>query len=246
MWCYMGDDRDVVFRYAPTGEGATGPWEFLAGRTGYVQADAASVFDRVFNSTVASAEEVGCWAHARRRLVALKDMDCRVAYPLKLIARMYRIERLADARELSVDERTLLRKERSASVLEKLKRWFVLTHRSEPPSSDLAMATGYPLNHWTALTRFVDDGRLSLDNNICEQQMRAIALGRRNYLFCGSHDAARRTAVLYSLMRTCAQHNVPPLPYLTDVLRKLADGWPQKRIHELLPDRWQPTPASTP
>ncbi len=90
------------------------------------------------------------------------------------------------------------------------------------------------------------DGRLSLDNNICEQQMRAIALGRRNYLFCGSHDAARRTAVLYSLMRTCAQHNVPPLPYLTDVLRKLADGWPQKRIHELLPDRWQPTPASTP
>ncbi len=173
-------------------------------------------------------------------------MDCRVAYPLKLIARMYRIERLADARELSVDERTLLRKERSASVLEKLKRWFVLTHRSEPPSSDLAMATGYPLNHWTALTRFVDDGRLSLDNNICEQQMRAIALSRRNYLFCGSHDAARRTAVLYSLMRTCAQHNVPPLPYLTDVLRKLADGWPQKRIHELLPDRWQPTPASTP
>ncbi len=246
MWCYMGDDRDVVFRYAPTGEGATGPWEFLAGRTGYVQADAASVFDRVFNGTVASAEEVGCWAHARRRLVALKDMDCRVAYPLKLIARMYRIERLADARELSVDERTLLRKERSAPVLEKLKRWFVLTHRSEPPSSDLAMATGYPLNHWTALTRFVDDGRLSLDNNICEQQMRAIALGRRNYLFCGSHDAARRTAVLYSLMRTCAQHNVPPLPYLTDLLRKLADGWPQKRIHELLPDRWQPTPASTP
>ena len=138
-----------------------------------MQADAAScrVFDRVFNGEVASAEEVGCWAHARRRLVALKDMDCRVAYPLKLIARMYRIESLADARELSVDERTRLRKERSAPVLEKLKRWFVssLTHRSEPPSSDLAKATGYPLNHWTALTRFVDDGRLSLDNNICEQ-----------------------------------------------------------------------------
>lgn len=246
MWCYMGDDRDVVFRYTPTGEGETGPWEFLAGRTGYVQADAASVFDRVFNGKVASAEEVGCWAHARRRLVALKDMDCRVAYPLKLIARLYRIERLADARELSLDERTLLRKERSAPVLEKLKRWLVLTRRSEPPSSDLAKAAGYPLNQWTALNRFVDDGRLSLDNNICEQQMRAIALGRRNYLFCGSHDAARRTAVLYSLMRTCAQHDVPPLPYFTDVLRKLADGWPQKRIHELLPDRWQPTPSDIP
>ena len=98
-------------------------------------------------------------------------------------------------------------------------------------------------NQWTALTRFVDDGRLSLDNNLCEQQMRAIALGRRNYLFCGSHDAARCTAILYGLMRTCAQYDVPPLPYLTDVLRKLADGWPQKRILELLPDRWQPGPV---
>ena len=74
--------------------------------------------------------------------------------------------------------------------------------------------------------------------------MRAIALGRRNYLFRGSHDAARCTATLYSLMRTCAQHDVPPLPYLTDVLRKLADGWPQKRILELLPDLWQPGPAT--
>ena len=182
-----------------------------------MQADAASVFDRLFNGQVASATEVGCWAHARRRLVALKDMDCRVAYPLKLIARMYRIERLGDARELSVDERTLLRKERTRPVLDKLKRWFVITHKSEPPSAELAKATGYAINQWTALTRFVDDGRLSLDNNLCEQQMRAIALGRRNYLFCGSHDAARGTAILYSLMRTCAQYDVPPLDYLTDV-----------------------------
>ena len=244
MWCYVGDERDVVFRYTPTGEGATGPWEFLAGRKGYVQADAASVFDRLFNGQVASATEVGCWAHARRRLVALKDMDCRVAYPLKLIARMYRIERLGDARELSVDERTLLRKERTGPVLDKLKRWFVITHKSEPPSAELAKATGYAINQWTALTRFVDDGRLSLDNNLCEQQMRAIALGRRNYLFCGSHDAARGTAILYSLMRTCAQYDVPPLEYLTDVVRKLANGWPQKRILQLLPDRWQPGSAT--
>lgn len=244
MWCYMGDERDVVFRYTPTGEGATGPWEFLAGREGYIQADAASVFDRLFNGEVASAIEIGCWFHGRRRLFALKDTDYRVAYPLKLISRLYRIESLADAQELSTDERTRLRRKRSAPVLKKLKRWLVRTHQSEPPSSDLAKAAAYPINHWEALNRFVDDGRLSLDNNICEQQMRAIALGRRNYLFCGSHDAARHAAILYSLMRTCAQNDIPPLPYLTDVLRKLATGWPQKRIAELLPDRWQPTSAS--
>ena len=239
MWCYVGDDLDVVFRYTPTGEGASGPWEFLAGRTGYVQADAASVFDRLFDGQVASAIEVGCWAHGRRRLVALQDTDCRVAYPLKLIARLYRIEHLADARHLSPDERASLRQERSQPVLEKLKRWLLSTLVNEPPSSELAKATGYLLNQWTALSQFVEDGRLNLDNNLCEQQLRDIALGRKNYLFAGSHDAARRAAALYSLMRSCAQHGVPPLPYLTDVLRKLADGWKQSRLDELLPHRWE-------
>ncbi|MBK7975291.1 MAG: transposase [Deltaproteobacteria bacterium] len=90
--------------------------------------------------------------------------------------------------------------------------------RDETPSSALAQAASYFLNHWTALTRFVEDGRLSLDNNLCERQIRDLALGRRNYLFAGSHDAARRSARLYSLMRTCVQHGVAPLPYLTDVI----------------------------
>jgi transposase len=196
------------------GEGETGPWEFLAGRTGYVQADAASAFDRVFNGQVASAVEIACWAHGRRRLVDLQDMDCRVAYPLKLIGRLYRIEHLADAKNLSIDQRTSLRKQRSLGILERLKRWLVTTHASEPPSADLAKATAYILNHWVALTRFVDHGRLSLDNNVCEQQLRAIALGRRNYLFCGSHKAAARAAILYSLTRTCAQYGAAPaLPH---------------------------------
>jgi len=88
----------------------------------------------------------------------------------------------------------------------------------------LAQAAGYVLNHWKALTRFVEDGRISLHNNLCEQQLRDIALGRKNYLFAGSHDAARPTANLYSLTRTCAQYGAPPLPYVTDVLRKLAAG----------------------
>jgi transposase len=239
MWCYVGDDRDVVFRYTPTRDGASGPWSFLAGCSGYIQADAASVFDRLFNGQVASATEVGCWAHARRRFVDLADTDCRVAYALQLIRRLYRLEDLADAQQLSFEERAKLREERSLIVLDKLKRWLLKTYEKELPSSALARAAGYCLNQWTALTRFIADGRLDLDNNICEQQLRDIALGRKNYLFAGSHDAARRTATLYSLMRTCAQHGVPPLPYLTDVLRKLAHGWDTDRIEELLPDRWQ-------
>jgi transposase len=239
LWVYVGDDRDVLFRYTPTGEGATGPWQFLAGRTGYIQADAASVFDRLFDGQAATAIELGCWAHGRRRLVALQDTDCRAAYPLTLIARLYRIEHLADARQLTPDARADLRQERSAPVLDRLQRWFALTRATEPPSTDLARAAGYALNHWAALTRFLVDGRISLDNNVCEQQLRDVALGRKNFLFAGSHAAARRAAVLYSLTRTCAQYGVPPLPYFTDVLTKLAHGSDTSRLADLLPHRWR-------
>ena len=243
IWAYVGDDRDVLFRYTPTGAGATGPWAFLAGRTGYIQADAHNVFDRLFNGLVASAKELGCWSHGRRRLVALKDTDCRVAYPVKLIARLYRIEHLADARELTTKDRAELRQQRSVPVLEKLQRWFVATKLSEPPGTELAKAASYAINHWEALTRFVDDGRISPDNNLCEQQLRDIALGRKNYLFAGSHDAASNAAGIYSLTRTCAQYGVPPMPYFTDVFAKLGAGWEQARLEELLPHRWQPTDA---
>ena len=245
MWAYVGDDRDVLFRYTPTGEGATGPWTFLAGRTGYVQADAALVFDRLFNGHVAHAVEVGCWSHARRRLVALRDTDCRVAYPLKLIARLYRVEHLADLRQLTPDERAALRQARTAPVLAKLQRWAELTRTAEPPSTDLAKASAYILNQWPALCRFLEDGRLELDTNLIERQIRDIALGRRNYLFAGSHEAARRAANLYSLTRTCAQYGIPPLPYFTDVLRKLANDWRITRVDELLPPRWRPIDAGT-
>lgn len=248
MWAYVGDDHDVLLRYTPTGEGATGPWAFLAGRTGYVQADASNVFDRLFTGEAAHAVELGCWSHGRRRLVAMQDTDCRVAYPLTLIGRLYRIEHLADARGLLPDGRAALRQERSAPILETLQRWCVITHTTEPPSTDLAKAAGYLLNHWHALSRFVEDGRIDLDNNICEQQLRDVALGRKNYLFAGSHDAARRAATLYSLTRTCAQYGVPPLPYFTDVLGKLAGGWRANRLEALLPHRWRPpeAPAENP
>ena len=169
-------------------------------------------------------------------VAAGEPTDCRVAYPLQLIARLYRIEHLADAQHLSPKDRALLRHERCVPVLNKLQHALARAHLNEPPGSAFAKATRYVLNHWTALTRFLDDGRLLLDNNGTERQLRAVAVGRKNYLFAGSHDAARRAAVLYSLMRTCAQHGVPPLPYVTDVLRKLREDVP---VHDLLPDRWR-------
>ena len=124
MWCYVGDDKDVVFEFAPTGEGATGPWKFLSGRTGYIQADASNTFDRLFNGLAARATELGCWFHARRGLAKLKDTDCRVAYPLILIGRMFKLETLADVRRLTPEQRAALRQERCPPILQKLKAGF--------------------------------------------------------------------------------------------------------------------------
>jgi transposase len=100
IWCLVLDGLDVVLRYTPQGDGASGPWKFLAGREGYVQADGANVFDRLYNGEAASAIEVGCWCHGRRRLEAIVENDCRAAYPLRLIGRLFRLEELANLRHL--------------------------------------------------------------------------------------------------------------------------------------------------
>ncbi len=239
MWCYLGDGgRICVFRFTPTGEGKTWPWEHLAGRTGFVQADASPTFDRLFNGRAANAIEVGCFAHARRKLSELLESDKRVAWPLKRIQQLYRVEKAATAQGMSPGERLELRRRKSAPILEKLRGWLIKTAGREPPKSALAGACAYWLNHWAALTRFMEDGRLDIDNTAVEREFRSLALTRKNSLFVGSDRGGREAAVLHSLVRTCTQNDVDPVAYLTDVLGKVASGWPKSRISELLPHRW--------
>ncbi len=158
--------------------------------------------------------------------------------PLALIGRMYRLERQARREGIGADELVRWRAEHTAPVLDELKTWLERTAAREPPRSGMARACRYSIRHWTALTRFLEDGRLSLDNNLCELQIRSLAVGRKNYLFAGSHEGAQRAAILYSVLRTCARVGVDPEAYLADVLIKLAGDWPQRRIDELLPDAW--------
>jgi transposase len=246
MWAYVGDRQWVYFEYAKTGAGADGPWQTLQGRQGYVQADAATVFDRLFNGQCAKAIEIGCFAHGRRKFYSLKDSDPRVAYPLQLIGKLYRVEAIADARGLDAEARVELRRQRSTGLLERLHRWLVRTAAREPPESALHKACAYSLNQWEALTRFLEDGRVGLDNNLCELQIRSLAVGRKNYLHAGSDAGAERAAALYTVLRTCAQHRVDPYSYLKDVLDKLAAGWPSERMDQLLPDAWAAARAADP
>ena len=240
MWCAVGDKQYAGFQYAVTGSGEDGPWRFLAGREGYHQADAATVFDRIYNGQVANATEVGCWAHARRRFETLRDTDSRVAYPLKLIAQLYRVETLADTKGLDPPARQKLRVERSKRILERLTRWITRTVESEPPESALSKACGYVVNQHEALLCFLEDGHLPLDNNLCERQLRSVAVGRKNYLFAGSDRAAERAAILYTVVRTAALARIDVYAYLTRVLTKIAEGWPQSRLDEILPENHVP------
>lgn len=239
MWAFLGDGgRLCVFKYAPNAEGQNGPWKHLAGRTGYVQADASPTFDRLFNGRVADAIEVGCMAHARRGFSDLFDSDPRVAWPLKRIQLLYRVEKAAKLQSMGPGARLELRRRKSQPILDVLRAWLVKTAGREPPKSALARACAYFINHWAALTRFMQDGRLEIDNTDVEREMRSIALTRKNSLFVGSDRGGHEAAVLHSLVRTCVLNDVDPIAWMTDVLGKIADGWPQSRIRELLPHRW--------
>lgn len=241
MWCYVAHEaerRTVLFDYVPTGDGASGPWKRLADRQGYIQADAASVFDRLYNGAVASATEVGCWAHARRKFFGLHETEPSAARALQLIGKLFKVERLADGKRMPPDKRLELRRQRSKPVLDRLLKHIAQIAAREPPQSALAKAARYAFNHREALSRFLEDGRLPLTNNLDELQIRSLAIGRKNYLFAGSDEGGRRSAVFYSLLRSCAVNGVEPFAYLNDVLTKLANGWPAGRLDELLPDAY--------
>ena len=184
--------------------------------------------------------EAGCLAHARRKFFELHaSSKSRVAESaLQQIGMVYEIER--EVQELAPDERQRIRQARSGPLLDALHRWMLLTRQKITDGSATAKALDYSLKRWVALTRFVDDGRLPVDNNWIENQIRPIAIGRSNWLFAGSLRVGKRAAAVMSLIRSAKLNGHDPYAYLKDVLVRL----PTQRaslIGELLPHRWQPT-----
>lgn len=238
LWFYVGDRRYVAVRYTETGHGATGPWLHLAERTGYTQADGTKTLDRVFNGRVADAIEVGCLAHARRKFVPLFDSDPEAVRALQFFQLIYAMEKVADIRSYSPAQRLELRQTRSKGLLDKLFRWAAGMKPKRPPTDPLSKGITYLENQREALYRFTEDVRIPLDNTEVERQIRVVALDRNNSLFAGSHDGARRAAVMYSIICTCHLAGVDPQAYIADVLVKLSRGWPKGRMDELMPHRW--------
>lgn len=186
--------------------------------------------------------EIGCMAHARRKFFDLHaaSQSPVAAQALEYIGGLYTIER--EVRDLSPDERLVQRRQRARPLADRYHDWMLAQRSRVPEGSGTARALDYSLKRWGALTRYLDDGRLPIDNNRIEQQIRPIAVGRSNWMFAGSLRAGIRAAAVMSLVQSAKLNGHDPYAYLKDVLTRLPTH-PNNRIAELLPHRWQPNAA---
>jgi transposase len=238
LWTYVRDDRPAgsadppaaLFHYSPDRKGER-PRAHLASFTGVLQADAYAGFDRLYGEKI---QEAACWAHVRRKFY---DIHTALASPIALealerIGRLYKIEE--DIRGRSAAERQAVRQARAGPQLESLHAWLHTTATTLSKKSELAKAIRYALSNWVALTRYRDDGQVEIDNNTAERALRAVALGRKNWLFAGSDDGGERAAAIYTLLGTAKLNDLNPESYLRHVLERIADH-PINQIEELLP-----------
>jgi transposase len=232
-WLYSAPrEKLVCFDYQP-GRSRAGPEEFLRNYKGALQTDGYSVYD-VFDKP-GEITLLGCMAHARRKFDQAQDSDrTRAEQALKLFQPLYETEREAKMSNLTPDDRKALRQEKSLKPLADLHEWLMENSLQVLPKSVMGQAIAYTLKLWPRLTRYTDNGLWEIDNNLAENSIRPIALGRKNYLFAGSHEGARRAAMMYSFLGTCKKNNVEPFTWLKDVLTLLPD-WSIQRLDELLP-----------
>ena len=242
LWTYVRDGRPsgsdqppaAVFFYSPDRKGER-PQAHLKGFKGILHADGYAGFNAIFET--GTVTEAACWAHARRKFF---DIHAANGSPiardgLDRIGALYAAE--AHIRGKPPDERQRYREQHAAPPAADLKAWLEATLPKLSGKSDLASAMRYALSRWTALTRYIHDGRIEIDNNAAERSIRGIALGRKNYLFAGSDTGGMRAAAVYSLIETCKLNSIDPEAYLRDILARIADH-KISRIDELLPWNW--------
>jgi transposase len=229
LWAYLGDADYPYVLFDFTVDTALGPEKFLTGYQGYLQADALAQYEGLYGLGV---QHVCCWAHARRKFVTALESGTELAgKALELIRRLYVIERELPAllalsddpvqqeqRRQREEERKRIRQVRAKSILLELKAWLDEQKPKALPKSPLGVAIGYALNNWTALERYVESGILSIDNNLSERMLRAIALGRNNWGVIGSEAGGKTAAVLYSIVGTCKHLGIDPFAYLRETL----------------------------
>jgi len=252
LWGYVGVDGEestALYLYCSTGKAKgqrpeeMGPEDMLALREGFTVADASSLFDAGFKRH--GITECGCNMHGRRYFTkALDAGDARAALPLAAWKRLYEVEAEVRGREAAAVLEA--RQQRSRPVYEELLAWARVHQPHEPPSSLMGKALQYLLNHQVALTRFLEDGRIPIDNGAVERLHVRTAMTRKNFLFAGSDAGGERAAIAYTVLGCCALADVNPVEYLADVLPKLSRRLRLADVPALMPAAWKrtrPTPA---
>lgn len=235
-WVYQNSINKTVFFDYQQGRGREGPLEILEHFKGHLQTDgytAYEIFDKRPGITL-----MHCMAHARRMFnEALENDSARAEYAMEQIQKLYAIERECKQQELSFEEIREVREEKSIQVLTALGEWMKTQYMQVTPKSAIGKALAYSIERWKRLSLYTSNGMLNIDNNPVENSIRPVALGRKNYLFAGSHEAARRSGMFYSLLSTCKMHGIEPTEWLKDVLEKIANH-PVNKVYQLLPHHW--------
>lgn len=234
-WVYHAPvERLVLFDYRE-GRGREGPNEILKDFRGHLQTDGYAVyedFDKKPGITL-----LNCMAHARRKFDEAKDNDLvRADYALTEIQKLYAVERKTKNEELSAHQRYEIRQEKSVEILNDLKSWMLENYKSVLPKSPIGQALHYSLERFDRLVLYTANGKLEIDNNLVENAIRPVAIGRKNYLFAGSHNGAKRAAMLYSFLGTCKVNDVNPFEWLRLTLDKIP-AHPVNKLSALLPHK---------
>ena len=237
FWVYHNSLKDLVFFDYQMGRGREGPRAMLAGFKGYLQSDGYSAYDMFAHKEGITL--LHCMAHARRKFFeAQKNDPGRAQYALSQIQLLYEQERRCRQNNLSEQQVYELRQKETVPILNSLGQWMQTAYAEVLPKSAIGQALAYSISRWKELMLYTSDGKLQIDNNGVERCIRGVAVGRKNYLFCGSHEAAQRSAMLYSLMGTCKLQGVNPFIYLKDILTRIASH-PIDKVSELLPHHWK-------
>jgi transposase len=237
LWVYRSvHERIVLFEYRP-GRGAVWPQTLLKNFKGFMQTDGYTGYDGFNNHP--SITLVGCMAHARRYFEkAINNNKVLAEFFIEKIQKVYEVERHIREKKLSDQEIVLLRNEQSRPILNALESWMKEKIIQVTPSSPIGTAIAYSLARWDKLTIYLDHPLLEIDNNLVENAIRPTVIGRKNYLFSGSHEGAQRSAMIYSFMGSCKMNNINPKEWLADILLRLPDT-KQSELINLLPCNWQ-------
>ena len=239
LWAFSAPGSDVLFDWQTT-RGHEVPAEMLKNFKGYLQSDAYAAYTTLARERKGEIKLVGCMAHARRKFVEALQEDRRVAWIVRQIAHLYGVEKQLRETRAGPRLREARRVAEAMPVLKRLHKAMERIASKVLPRSGFGGALAYALNHWETLIRYVEDGRLEIDNNLIENAIRPTALGKKNFLFIGHPDAGWYSAVIYSILGSCRRHGINPHEYLTDVLSRLPSAT-NHEIEDLTPAAWAKT-----